>query len=423
MNTTVLIVALLLALLAGLVLSLLGYHRFPFHRILRSKTRLQAAFDSVDDPLAIVDANYRIRRVNRAYAALVNHPYQYILGKPCYEVLRGRSSVCEDCRLDEVVKCGEKRVTERSPHPHSSRGGVASFTFYPFVRSLDNIIMVVEHIRDITELEHLKDALETRNRELSDTARRLRAEQLRTEEELNVARQIQIGIMPQGLPEVEGVRIDATYHPIAAVGGDLYDFITFSPRRLGLFIGDASGHGLASAFIGTMSKMVLYGHTQKEVPPARLLSLMNRDLISNIHSGHYLTCFWGVLDLENSTMTFARAGHPKPVAIEPDGTVRVFDSQGTFVGVLDNPEYEEKTVGINKGDRLYFFTDGIYEVVDPESELKTRLLGYRKFVRILAEYNSLPFMEVLPAVQERLSRYHYEDDYALILVEIKPDSA
>ncbi|MBD3344551.1 MAG: SpoIIE family protein phosphatase [Chitinivibrionales bacterium] len=393
------------------------YKRYPMHLIVKSKTHLQTTFDSIDDPLSIIDKDYTLIRVNKSYASLVGYNFKQALGQKCYHVLRKRNEPCLDCKMKRVLGYKNKQITERSPHPVHPNDGVISITFYPFNDTKGSDNAVVEHIRDITELERLKGHLEEQNAVLAQATDKLRKANDHTREELDLARQIQLGIMPRHIPEIPGLKIAATYHPVESVGGDLYDFISFSDSKLGVFIGDASGHGLASSFIGTISKIVLYNHTKQEMPASGLFDRMNKDLLHNIHTGHYVTSFWGVIDLTDNSITYARAGHPKPVVISEQQDLNILSASGTFLGIIDNPEYEQNTYHFQKGDRLYLFTDGIYEVMGEQQEHKKGVLGYKKFQDILLSCNQLPFPKVIPGIEQQLCQYIYEDDYTLIVIE------
>jgi serine phosphatase RsbU (regulator of sigma subunit) len=104
--------------------------------------------------------------------------------------------------------------------------------------------------------------LKRHNRFLTSITTKLRNMQRNVKADLKTARQIQLGLLPSQIPEVKGMRIDVVYQPVIEVGGDIYDFFRFDDNRLGIFIGDASGHGFAAALIGTLSKMSLYHHSR-----------------------------------------------------------------------------------------------------------------------------------------------------------------
>lgn len=392
------------------------YRRYPLHLIYRSKIGLQEMFDGIGDPLVVITADFIIQRANRAYSELVKRSFHETIGEKCYELLRGRSKPCSDCRLKESVNTHCSLTIARTDHPKTN--GTLSITFSPFTLTKEtNETSIIEHIRDITLLENLKHDLEVKNRSLAHTMKHLKEAQQNIHDELQLARNIQRGLLPTKAPGTPGLKIAHTYHPVTDVGGDIYDFFRYPSKHLGIFIGDASGHGLAAAFVGTISKMSLYNHGQHEIPVQNLVGRLNDDLINNVHTGHYLTCFWGIFNLEEHTFTYCRAGHPMPVQVKKDGTIIELTTSGTFIGILPNAPFEQATVSFDKGDRFFLFTDGIYEVEDPESNDDSNLLGYDTFIEMLTSCNKVPFSKLLTAIRKKLNPYIYEDDYTLIVIE------
>lgn len=391
-------------------------------RIKQSKHQLESTFDSIDSPTAIIYDSFVIQRVNKAYAAMIGKEYKEIIGRKCYEVLRGRNSCCNDCRLMETLKTGRQQNVATSVHPTSDQR-VVSFTFYPFSGTSQNGRLVVEHIRDITELENIRSDLERQNEMLANTTSILTKAKMEMDEKLDLARQVQQSTLPEKAPSVKGLKIAHIYHPVEAVGGDVYDFVPFSEGRVGIFIGDASGHGLAAALVSTISKMSLFSHTRQEIGAAALLENINRDLYGNLHEravGQYLTCFWGMFDYHDNSFTYARAGHPRPIVIRSDGRCIQLDAAGTFAGILENTRYEQKKFYFQKGDRCFLCTDGIYEV-NKKNETKTEMLGYRRFAEIVASVNEESFNNILPALRNRLSDFEYDDDFTVIVFEVTED--
>jgi len=412
---TILLQAIIILLCIGLI-----YYLFTSYRIYHSKQHLESAFDSIEDPLAVVDTSYVLRRVNKPYISLVGQNYQKVLGKKCYTILRGRSSPCEECRLVGVLTTGTKLFVPQCPHPQHGGTAKISLSFYPFTSKKNYVPCIIEHIRDITELESLKNNLEQEFTLLSDTTTVLRRAHKEIHEELNVARQIQQRIMPQRAPQVPGIKITHTYHPIEEVGGDVYDFISVNPHQLGFFIGDVSGHGLSSAFVSTISKILLYQQSKKTMPTDHLLGSINQDLIGNVGRSHYLTCFWGIFDTRDNSFTFSRAGHPMPIVLRANGDIIQLTAQGTFLGVLDNPAIEPKKFFFRKGDRCILFTDGIYEVKEIIDQ-KMVVFSYKQFQEIAAQTKDLPLEEVIPYIKKQFASFTHEDDYTLIAFDITED--
>jgi serine phosphatase RsbU (regulator of sigma subunit) len=277
----------------------------------------------------------------------------------------------------------------------------------------------IEHIRDVTALEKLKGDLERRNKFLDTLSGKLRAARRGLNAELKVARQIQGGLMPSDIPSVDDMLVDTAYEPAADVGGDIYDFIRLDGRRAGVFIGDASGHGLASALVGTLSKMSLYNHSRSPLSTSELLGRMNRDILAHVHASHYLTCVWSVFDFEKMTLYYSRAGHPLPLVQRKDGTVDTLPGDGVFLGIVEDAEFEQKEFKFEKGDRFFFFTDGIFDIFGKDgSEKAGKILGFDKFTDLVRQTAGKPLSEVMPALKVKLSEYRHDDDYTLIITEI-----
>jgi serine phosphatase RsbU (regulator of sigma subunit) len=402
-------------LLALAVAIAIAYWRFPLHLIYKSKVGYESMLDSVNEPLAVVNSDYSVIRANRAYISLVKGSFQSSIGKKCYSLLRNRREPCEDCRMPHAITLRKLQVVEHSPHPSGKGALRLSFSPYAPETETPGSHFVIEGIRDITMLERLKADLEEKNASLATAMRKLKQAQRSILEDLQLARQIQEGILPKSAPNVKGIAITVKYHPVADVGGDLYDFIQFADDRLCVFIGDASGHGLAAALIGTISKMSLYNHSRKELPPHQMISEINHDLISNIQTYHYLTCVLGVFDLTKQTFTFSRAGHPVPVVVRPDGSIIHLNCSGTFAGVLKDAVYEETSFNYRRGDRFYIFTDGIYEIQKNDGPH----YGYDRFVKLLADLRRLPVEQVIPAIEKHLAEYTFDDDYTILIMEIE----
>jgi sigma-B regulation protein RsbU (phosphoserine phosphatase) len=238
---------------------------------------------------------------------------------------------------------------------------------------------------------------------------------------LRVAGHIQKGLLPSKIPQFNLMRIDAVYKPVADVGGDIYDFIRMGENRLGVFIGDASGHGLASSLIGTLSKMSLYNHSRADLPTSELLVRMNRDLKAHIHTSHYLTCFWCIFDFEKNILTYSRAGHPTPLVLRKDGTLHGLSGCGIFLGITDDAAFEENYFRFEAGDRFYWFTDGIYDVFHKERNDGKGMggfLGYNLFLDLVKQTAGEPLDNVIAALKGRLSEFKFVDDYTLIVAEV-----
>lgn len=417
----------LLSLLALLLILIVAYRRFPVHLIYKSKRGFESMLDAIDEPLAVISEDFTVKRVNKAYTELIDRSYKTSINSKCYNVLRSRTSPCDDCKLKQTLGDNQRQEVEISPHPRNDDGSV-NITFSPYAMPISGStaeICVIEHIRDITTLEALKLSLERRNKFLATLTEQLRTAQRSIKSELHLARQIQLGLLPSTVPSVSRIRIDLAYQPVADVGGDLYDFIKIDDSRLGIFIGDASGHGFASSLIGTLSKMSLYNHSKAGLSTSELLERMDRDLNAHIHTNNYLTCFWCVLDFGKNLMTYSRAGHPKQIVLRKDGQIHWLSGSGIFLGITGTSVYEQKEFEFENGDRIFLFTDGIYDVFRKNwdgSDEKSELLGYDKFAEMIKGTGGMPFDEIIGSLRKGLAEFDHDDDYTLIVAEICDDA-
>ncbi|MCL2690560.1 MAG: serine/threonine-protein phosphatase [Chitinispirillia bacterium] len=276
--------------------------------------------------------------------------------------------------------------------------------------------MYLKH--NITIREKLNKDLQKRNSFLTAVTNKLRSTQRIVKADLKIARQIQLGLLPAQIPQIKEMRLDVIYKPVAEVGGDIYDFFQFDDKKLGVFIGDASGHGFAAAMISTLSKMSLYHHTQDKQSASELIGAINRDLTANINSHHYLTCFWGVFDFERNILTYSRAGHPTPLCLRKDGTLHNLCAEGTLLGLLENAAFKQEEFRFEPGDRFFLFTDGMYDVIHKNRGREAEAMTYNQFAQLIKKTSIETFNTTLSAIEKSLSDFKHEDDYTLIVAEI-----
>jgi len=179
--------------------------------------------------------------------------------------------------------------------------------------------------------------------------------------ELEMAREIQLSILPSDTPKIEGLNIAARYIPMSAVAGDFYDFISVDEKHLGILIADVSGHGLPAALVASMLKIALSAQSPHAFDPARVLAGLNQSLHGKFR-GHYVTAAYLFVDLEKDVVSYAGAGHP-PVLLwrKREGMARELEENGLFLGPFPEATFSSIQVPLEAGDRLFLYTDGILE--------------------------------------------------------------
>jgi serine phosphatase RsbU (regulator of sigma subunit) len=140
-----------------------------------------------------------------------------------------------------------------------------------------------------------------------------RIERERVDRELEVAREIQLGSLPEGVPTLEDWQIDPYCQPAREVGGDFYEFYQVSDGRVGFVVGDATGKGVPAAIVTTATAAYLGAvNAASDSSPGKALALANEALFARIPANMFVTCFYAVLDPQSATLTYANAGHELP---------------------------------------------------------------------------------------------------------------
>ncbi len=213
-------------------------------------------------------------------------------------------------------------------------------------------------------------------------------ERERMDQELRMARDIQLSLLPRSMPQHPDWLFETRYLPARAVGGDFFDFIELGDGRVGLLIGDVSGKGMPAALIMATTRSILRSLAKGGAAPGELLQRANNLLAEELTPGYFVTCLYAVLDLASGEMLFANAGHNPPFARDPAGVdvaartlvgadgsaqegavVRRLDAAGMPLGLLPNMDYREQCAVLAHGATLLFYSDGITEAHNGERTL------------------------------------------------------
>ena len=185
--------------------------------------------------------------------------------------------------------------------------------------------------------------------------------------ELDVARQIQVALLPRELAQVRDLELAVRYLPMAAVAGDLYDFAVLGPARVGVLIADVSGHGIPAALVASMVKVAFSSQSACADDPATVLTGMNRILCGHLERS-FVTAIYAVIDADRRTVLYANAGHP-PFLIGRAGVcVESAGEHGWMLGVFPEAEYTNGNVQAEPGECVLLFTDGVPETQNGRGE-------------------------------------------------------
>lgn len=187
------------------------------------------------------------------------------------------------------------------------------------------------------------------------------------QQELDLARRIQLSILPSAFPPSQSFRVAAKYVPMTSVAGDLYDFLVADDKQAGLLIADVSGHGVPAALIASMVKMAATSQRANAADPAALLRGMNSALCGNTQ-GQYVTAAYVYLDAQSKALRYSAAGHPAMLLLR-GGSVTEVAENGMLLAAVDEAAYQSKSLPLQPGDRLLLYTDGIVEARNDAGQL------------------------------------------------------
>jgi predicted ester cyclase len=207
-------------------------------------------------------------------------------------------------------------------------------------------------------------------------------ERERVEQELQVARRIQHASLPEDLPALEGWQISPFYQPAREVGGDFYDLFELQDGRLGIVVGDATGHGVPAALVMASARSMLRAVAQASDTPGDVLSRVNDPLATDIPSNMFVTCFYAILDPESGSLSYANAGHDLPYLRRHSGECEELRARGMPLGIMPGMSYEQKEVVLEGGEAALFYSDGLVEAHDPEGEM----FGFPRLQALVAEH-------------------------------------
>ena len=254
------------------------------------------------------------------------------------------------------------------------------------------------------------------------------AEKKRLEEELRIARQIQMSLLPRGPLDFPGIGVTALCVPAREVGGDYYDFFRVGERRLGVLIADVSGKGTSAALYMAELKGLMLSLSQIYQSPRQLLIEVNRIISENLDTRSFITMTYAVIDLDAGVMTYARAGHTPLMYMPADASTaaQVLVPNGLVVGLRIpgaaqkfQDLLEEDRVTLHKGDVLVFYTDGITEAMNPENDL----FGDARLGRLVAEHGHLDTADLRERILREIEAFvgvaDQHDDMTMILIKIE----
>jgi len=261
------------------------------------------------------------------------------------------------------------------------------------------------------ELDRLNQELLTRNREL--------------ELGMDMARRLQDALMPQSYPRVKNVSFSHKYVPADAIGGDVFHIMGLDEARAAIFVADVSGHGVRAAIVSSIVKTVIDYIDFHDKTPTEVLSDFNsrfRSVLGPMTPQIYATAVMAIVDGESRRLSVASAGHPAPLLVskrEMCATpIMTLDDLGPALGFLRDPEYPTVEVQLSAQDIVLCFTDGLYEVANPQGEMFT-LARLQELVGANAHLVPRDLIQrIITETEEFMGAAQRPDDLCVVAIEV-----
>jgi phosphoserine phosphatase RsbU/P len=243
-------------------------------------------------------------------------------------------------------------------------------------------------------------------------------EKTQWEQELRIARDIQLRFLPRQMPEISHLQLAARNVPSRLVSGDYYDFIPIVKGQWGIVIGDVASKGISAGLVMSAFRASLLAEIRNNFSIATILVKVNRLLWETTDLNRFVTAFYGVFDEQEMILTYSNAGHNPPLLRRADGSFLQLRTGGLILGAFQGVHYIEERLRLLPGDLLVLYTDGVTEAPGPTGEE----FGMDGLQRLMQQYNALAPSEIADLLVEEVTAYSDsdvpEDDVTLMVIKV-----
>ena len=280
------------------------------------------------------------------------------------------------------------------------------------------------------DLHELNEQLEHR---VADRTRELLAKNAIMEDDLEMARELQMAFLPSHFPTIprgaseaaSAVKFNSFFHPTNLVSGDFYNVVRISDSSVGIFICDVMGHGVRAALVTAIMRALEEQLCDFADNPGALLTQMNHQLrfiLRQLETTVFATACYMIVDVSTGRLTYANAGHPDPLLVRnATGKIEMIgigQKNGPALGLVKNVSYETRELKVNAGDRVLLFTDGLFEVENAQEES----FGRSRLRDVILRCAKVPLATLIEDVSRAIEDFAkdraFTDDVCLVGMEV-----
>lgn len=268
--------------------------------------------------------------------------------------------------------------------------------------------------------ENLELTVEKRSKELSETMDNLKILNKQNLDDLTIAQNIQVRLVPTQFTDYNNLEFSSIYLPMDQLGGDLFDYYIIDEHRIGCMILDVCGHGVPAALITIMAKILFHNGFRETTDTKELIEYVNNQLYDTIkETGDYLTAFLCIIDTDKMQLEYCNAGHNE-IYIINDGKIKhILENSAPVVGVLPDLEFPTEVIDLTNDDRLVLYTDGVVEAMD----INRNLYGIDRFKQQMNSCYKLSgsefILNLISDIMHFKGHSDASDDIAIIAIDVK----
>ncbi len=353
--------------------------------------------ENMQDMVRVIDKKGEVMFMNK----IMREHFGDLVGKKCYEAIN-KTQKCIDCisrKSMEFLKPYNKE--------ESFESNTYSVVSSPVFNENTKQVYSVEVFRDITEQKEME-------KKIYEQYSKMKAD-------LNFAKHIQNKIIPQNGIYGKSIDVKSKYEPSEFLGGDIFDIMEIDEDHVGIYIADVSGHGVTSSMFTMFLRQVMRNRKNRKLSIEETIN----DLISNykelnVDVETYFTVLYGIYCKSTQKITFVNAGHNcYPIIIRQNNEIEEVDVNGfPICSLIDQFSHKSIDVKLNKGDRVFLYTDGIIEAYD---NVSNEFFGYERVYKLLSASVNQPGENIISRIYREVKAFaagNIKDDIALVIFEI-----
>lgn len=391
-------------------------HKKVLEELRKSGDRFRKIFDYSNDAILVVDVLHdQIVDANSKACEMLGYSRERLLSMPMSSIHPDEMPKLE-AFAKSVSKKGHGWTNELTCL--TSTGQFLPAEISASMIDISDKSCMIALVRDISQRKRAEKALRGANEKMK--------------RDLIAAAKIQQSLLPKVSPDIPGVNFTWAFQPCEELAGDVFNVFRLDEKQVGLYLVDVSGHGVVAALLSVTLNHVLSpvprqhsllrqhieGARYQVLPPAEVAKQLNKEFPMDPSTRQYFTLLYGILDVDTHEFRYVSAGHPAPAYLPSGGEPVILEGSGFPIGFFQEVDYEEHSVGLKPGDRLYLYSDGITEAKDSRGEE----FGKKRLIDVLEKSRPSLLDESRLSLLRRIEQWcgsnRLEDDISVLAIEI-----